>query len=381
MKKVFISVGEVSADIYASYIVDDLKDKYQFIGLTGPKLLKAGVKPISTIDDISVVGLTEAFSKYKQIKKVFKESVKAIKNCDVVIVVDFPGFNIKLIKEAKRLGKKVIYFISPQIWAWGYRRIYDIVENTDLLISILPFEENYYKPFIDKNFRFFYGGHPLIDIVKPKTDRENFERLLNIPKNRLLIGLLPGSRESEVKTLLPIMLESAKLLNNAIENSFFLIPATDNVLEIALNISSKYHKLPHRVVKSSNLEFPSYEVMKHSYFSVISSGTATLEATIIGNPFILVYKVSPITFFIGKRLVKIPFLGLPNIIAGKQIIRELLQNSCNPLNIANTTLEYIHNRYLYQKTKDELAEVRDKLGSEGALNRIVKSIDRFLTES
>lgn len=381
MKKVFVSVGEISADTYASYIVNALKDRYQFLGITGPKLLKTGVKSISTIDDISVVGLIEVFSKYKKIKKVFKESVNAIADCDVVIVVDFPGFNIKLIKEAKKLRKKVIYFISPQIWAWGYNRIYDIVKNTDLLISILPFEEDYYRPFIDKNFKFFYGGHPLIDIVKPKTDRESFEDILNIPKGRLLIGLLPGSRESEVKALLPVMFESAKLLNNAIENSFFLIPTTDNVLETVIEISSKYYKIPHKIVKSSDLDFPSYEVMKHSYFSVIASGTATLEASIIGNPFVLVYKVSPITFFIGKRLVKIPFLGLPNIIAGKQIVIELLQSDFNPLNIANIILEYIHNKELYQKTKDQLAEVKHKLGSEGALNRIVESIDNFLTES
>ncbi|MCX7761137.1 MAG: lipid-A-disaccharide synthase [Hydrogenothermaceae bacterium] len=381
MKKVFVSVGEISADTYASYIVNALKDRYQFLGITGPKLLKTGVKSISTIDDISVVGLIEVFSKYKKIKKVFKESVNAIADCDVVIVVDFPGFNIKLIKEAKKLRKKVIYFISPQIWAWGYNRIYDIVKNTDLLISILPFEEDYYRPFIDENFKFFYGGHPLIDIVKPKTDRESFEDILNIPKGRLLIGLLPGSRESEVKALLPVMFESAKLLNNAIENSFFLIPTTDNVLETVIEISSKYYKIPHKIVKSSDLDFPSYEVMKHSYFSVIASGTATLEASIIGNPFVLVYKVSPITFFIGKRLVKIPFLGLPNIIAGKQIVIELLQSDFNPLNIANIILEYIHNKELYQKTKDQLAEVKHKLGSEGALNRIVESIDNFLTES
>lgn len=381
MKKIFISVGEVSGDTYASYIVQNLKNKYEFTGIAGKKMIEAGVKPITTIDNISVVGLIEVLSKYRHIREVFNLAVNTIKECDTVIAVDFPGFNIKLIQQAKKAGKGVIYFISPQIWAWHYSRIYKIVENTDLLISILPFEEQYYKPFVGENFEFQYLGHPLLDIVKPNTSLEEFTVKLNISNNKKFIGLLPGSRESEVRTLLPIMLESARLINNAIPDTYFLIPVTHNIKQLAFDILSGYTKysIPVKLVSSQDFQHPSYEVMKHCVFSIIASGTATLEASIIGNPFLLIYKVNPLTFYIGKKLVKIEHLGLPNIIYGEQIITELLQKDCNKLNIANKTLDYLLNKNLYQTTKEKLSLVKQKLGEEGAIYRITKTIDRFIS--
>lgn len=377
MKKVFLSVGEVSADIYASYIVKNLKDKYIFTGIAGNRMIGAGVHPISKIDDISVVGLVEVISKYGKIKEVFHKAIQKIKECDVVIAVDFPGFNLKLIQQAKKLNKKVIYFISPQIWAWHYSRIYKIVKNTDLMISILPFEEEYYKPFIGENFKFVYVGHPLLDIVKPQTSFEMFLSALNLPSKHMFIGLLPGSRESEVKNLLPIMLKSATLINNAIPSTYFLIPATDNLKDLVKEIVKGFN-IPLKVISSENFKNPSYEVMKHSKFSLIASGTATLEASIIGNPFLILYRVNPITFYIGKKIVKIKNIGLPNIIAGTQIIEELLQENCNSIHIANRTLSYLLDEDLYQKTKKELESVKSKLGQEGAIERISEIIQDFI---
>lgn len=380
MKKVFISVGEVSADTYASYIVKSLKEKFHFLGIAGPKMLQAGIKPISKIDDISVVGITEALSKYKDIKKVFRASVEAIKGCDTIIAVDFPGFNIKLIQEAKKQGKGVLYFISPQIWAWHYSRIYKIVKNTDLMISILPFEEDYYRPFISDSFRFEYVGHPLVDIVKPQTSLEEFTSRLGLPWKRRFIGLLPGSRESEVKVLLPILLQSAELLRRSLGDVHFLLPVTDNVLSIVLDMVKPY-KLPLKVITSECMENPSHEVMKHSVFSIIASGTATLEATIVGNPFLLVYRVSPLTFFIGKRLVKIEYLGIPNIIAREEVVKELLQERCNPVEISNSVLEYLYNPDKYSRMKEKLSEVKSSLGGGGAISRVTQLIEDFLTNT
>lgn len=379
MKKIFISVGEISGDTYASYLVERLKKDFYFTGIVGPKLKKLNIDHISTIDDISVVGLVEAISKYRKVRDVFKRSVRELQHCDVLIAVDFPGFNIRLIQEAKKLGKKVIYFISPQIWAWGYKRIYKIIKNTDLMISILPFEKQYYEPFVSDRFKFLYAGHPLVDIVKSKTERSDFEKKVDCEKNRVFIGLLPGSRKSEVETLMPIILESAELLSRVLERSYFLIPVTPNVYETVKRISSKFHHVPHRIITQDDFENPSYEVMRHSYFSVIASGTATLEASIIGNPFILIYKVNPFTFFVGKRLVKIPFLGLPNIIAQKPIVDELLQDDCNPINIANHAISYILRKDIYDNTKKQLLMVKEELGGEGAINKIVESVREFLT--
>ncbi len=386
MKKVFISVGEISGDNYASELVKNLKD-VNLIGIAGPKMRAVGVSPIANIEDISVVGLTEALSKYKKIKEVFKKSVETLKSgVDLLIVVDFPGFNIKLLKEAKKLGIKTVYFISPQVWAWGSGRIKSIVENTDVLISILPFEEDIYKPFISEKFKFYFVGHPLLDLVKNYETEESFKEKLNIPKSKKIVGLLAGSRESEVNVILPILLESAKLLNKTFENIHFVIPATVNMVDKVLEKIEPYKNLPITVITSNfsnkeniaKFENPSYEVMKNSIFSIITSGTATLEAAIIGNPFLIVYKVSNITYFIGKRLVKIDYIGLPNIIAGREIVPELLQDRCNPLYIANKMIEFLTDKDLYNIQKSNLSMVKEKLGNPGAIERAYEIIGRLL---
>lgn len=385
-KRVFISVGEISGDNYASEIIK-LLPEYEWIGITGPKMRQAGCKSIEGIENISVVGITEAISKYFHIKNTFKKAVEELKNnIDLLIVVDFPGFNLKLLEEAKKLNIKTVYFISPQIWAWGYKRIHKIVKYTDILISILPFEESYYKDFLNQDFKYIYVGHPLLDIVKYQETEESFKEKLNIDKDKILIGLLAGSRENEIKNLLPIILDSAKILNQKYKNLHFIIPATANMIDKVLEKVKNYQDLPLSVITNIKNEkipyFPyaSYEVMKHSKFSIITSGTATLEAAIIGNPFIIIYKVSPITYFIGKMLVSIKYIGLPNIIAGKEIIKELIQNDCNTENIVKYTEKYITDENLYQETKKELKEVRNKLGEKGALQKTAKIIKNILEE-
>lgn len=383
MKKIFLSVGEISGDNYASELAKYLKE-YELIGITGPKMRAVGVKPIANHEDISVVGLTEALSKYKKIKEVFKQSVQALKSgVDLLIVVDFPGFNIKLLKEAKKLGIKTVYFISPQVWAWGSGRVKEIVENTDLLISILPFEEEIYKPYVSDEFKFAYVGHPLLDIIKVYENEDSFKQKLNIPKNKRIIGLLAGSRESEVNVILPILIEAARLLTKTFDDLHFVIPATVNMVDMVLEKVD--FSLPITVITSNlsdknlpKFENPSYEVMKNAVFSIITSGTATLEAAIIGNPFIIVYKVSPITYFIGKKLVKINYLGLPNIIAGNEIVPELLQDRCNPLDIANKTLEFLTDKNFYETQKRYLEMVRKSLGEKGAIERASNLIRTLL---
>lgn len=386
MKRIFISVGEISGDNYAFELVKRLKEKYYITGIAGPKMRAAGINPVANIEDISVVGITEALSKYKEIKQVFRKSVEELKKgIDLLIVVDFPGFNIKLLKEAKKIGIKTVYFISPQVWAWGKGRVKDIVANTDVLISILPFEEEIYRPYVSDKFKFFYVGHPLLDIIKTQETQDSFKEKLSIPKNKRIVGLLCGSRESEVNTLLPTMLQSAKILSRTFENVHFVIPATVNMVEKVLEKTKDYKDLPISVITSNlsqknipKFENPSYEVMKNSIFSIVASGTATLEASIIKNPFILVYKVSPITFFIGKMLVNIKYLGLPNIILGKQVVPELLQEKCNPLEIANKTLEFLTDEELRENQKKEFERLKSILGEKGAIDRTYNIISKLL---
>jgi lipid-A-disaccharide synthase len=377
MKKIFISVGEISGDNYASQLIKKLPE-FSWIGITGPKMEEAGCKSIENIQNISVVGITEAIPKYFHIKKTFNRAVEELdKGVDLVVVVDFPGFNLKLLEEAKKRNIKTVYFIPPQVWAWGKGRIPKIVKNTDILISIWPFEKDLYKEYIGETFSVEYVGHPLLDIINIKETQESFREKLDIDRKKLLIGFLPGSRESEVKVLLPLMLEAGRRIHHKYDLQF-LIPVTQNVKNIAEDILSRYKGIPAKLITNNIFENPSYEVMKHSYFSVIASGTATLEAAIIGNPFILTYKVSPMTFFIGKLLVSINFLGLPNIIAGREVVKELLQKECSPENISSWIERYITDKDLYNKTKDELKGVREKLGGKGALDKTAKIIKNLL---
>ncbi len=380
-KKIFISVGEISADNYAAELIKLMPD-FEWVGITGPKMREAGCKTVEPMENLSVVGFTEIIPKYFEIKKTFKKSVNELKNgVDLLIVVDYPGFNLKLLKEAKKLGIKTVYFIAPQVWAWGKGRIPKIVKYTDLLISIWPFEKDIYADYIGIDFKLIYVGHPLLDIVETKETEDSFKEKLGINKNRTVFGLLPGSREHEINLILPVMLESARLIYNVHKDLEFVIPATPNVEELVRDYIGKNKNLPIKLATKKHFEHPSYETMNQSKFSIITSGTATLEAAIIGNPFLIVYKVSPISYFIGKMLVKIPYIGLPNIIAGEEVVKEFIQEDCNPVNIANLSLKYLEDYKLWEKTKKDLKEkVKDKLGEKGALKRSAEAIIQFLNE-
>ncbi len=376
MKKAFISVGEVSGDMYAAKLIENLPD-FQWSGIVGPRLNKKNVKSVANISDISVVGLTEALPKYRKIKQVFNQSLQEIKNTDLVIAIDFPGFNLKLLREAKKLGKKTVYFIPPQVWAWGKSRIKKIVEYSDLIIIIFPFEKELYKSYEKHKGQVQYAGHPLLDIIEVSYSEEQLKEILDIPKNKKILGLFPGSRESEVKTLLPILLKTAELVKRVYPQLETVIPVTENVKNIALEIANKSF-VPVRIVSQQDIPNISHEVMDKAFFSLIASGTATLEAAIIGNPFALVYKVSPLTFFIGKRLVSIDFLGLPNIIAGREVIKEFLQEDCNPVSLANYTIDVLDSHKKYHQIKEDLKIIKGQLGERGAIKRAAKLIEDLM---
>ncbi len=377
-KRVFISVGEVSADNYAAELVKRIPE-VEWIGITGPKMRKAGCKSIDTIEHMAIVGITEIIPKYFELKKTFKKAVKELESgVDLLVVVDYPGFNLKLLKEAKKIGVKTVYFIAPQVWAWGRGRIRKIVEYTDILIAIWPFELELYKPYINEKFRVEYVGHPILDIIKTEETGESFREKLGIHKSKKIFGLFPGSRENEIKHLLPVMLDASRLINRAYKNLHFVIPATENVKNLILQMVEDAD-LPISVATSEVFKYPNYETMNNTFFSIITSGTATLEASIFTNPFVVIYRVSPLTYILGKMLVKIPYISLPNIVAGEEVVKELIQDECNPVNIANWSLRYMLDKDLYIRTKINLKDkVKNKLGKKGAIDKTAKIIKQEL---
>jgi len=379
MKKIFISVGEVSGDNYGAELIKRLPN-YKWVGITGEKMEKYPIKSIQNIKNIAVVGLTEVIPKYKEIKKTFKRAVEELdKGVDLLIVIDFPGFNLKLLKEAKKRNIKTIYFIAPQVWAWGKGRIPKIAENTDLLISIFPFEKQIFKEYISDKFKVEYVGHPLLDIVKTIETEESFKEKLKIDKNKKIFGLLAGSREGEIKRNLPIMLKTAKLLLKKYPDLFFVIPVPMSQKNL-VNSLIEGSNLPLRVVDEKVFKYPSYEVMDKSIFSIITSGTATLEATIIGNPFCIVYKTSLLTYIIGRLLVSIDFIGLPNIIANREIIKEFIQHDFQEEKLFKHITSILDNKNRYEEIKNNLKQTREKLGKKGALDRTAKLIEEFVNK-
>ena len=377
-KRVFISVGEISADTYAAELIKKLPE-VEWIGIAGPKMREAGCFAIETIENMSVVGITEVIPKYFYLKKVLKKSVDTLKNnVDLLIVVDYPGFNLKLLKEAKKLGIKTIYFIAPQVWAWGEKRKKIIAQYTDILIAIWPFEKQIYKEYENEKFKVEYVGHPILDIIKTYETKESFREKLKIPEYKKIFGLFPGSRENEIKNILPVMLKASELIYKVDKSLYFVLPVTENVKNLVKSIT-KSSKLPLKLVDNTLFKYPNYETMNNAFFSIITSGTATLEASIFTNPFVVVYKVNKLTYILGKMLVKIPYISLPNIVAGEEIVKELIQDECNPVNIANWSLKYMLDKDLYIRTKINLKEkVKNKLGEKGALDKTAQIIKKEL---
>jgi len=357
--------GEASADLHGSNLINairELNPNVHFYGVGGQRIKEAGVNVLFDSSDMAVVGVMEVFSKLKTIIKAFRELKKSLKvnHPDLVILIDYPDFNLHLAKFAKKRGIPVLYYISPQVWAWRRRRIKKIARLVDKLLVILPFEVPFYeKERIDVEF----VGHPLIDIAKPKFSRETALERFNLDKGKITIGLFPGSRNSEVKLLLPKMLKAAEILNKRLGNLQFVLPvaSTINKIQIEKIIGNTCNNVRVNVITDNN-----YDAINISRVVIVASGTTTLEAAIINSPMVILYKLSPLTYLIGKLMIKVENIGLVNLVAQRRVVCELIQHDVTPEQIAGEVLKILEDRELYSKIKNELTWVKEKLGAPGA---------------
>lgn len=325
MKKVIISAGEASGDYYAAKLAIELKkitkNKIKIIGFGGEKMKDAGVDVRINLVKLSIIGFVEVIFKFMQILFTFFKTIDIIKNekPDLLVVIDYPGFHLNLIKWAKNKGvKKIVYYITPQIWAWDYKRIYKIKKYIDLAIVILPFEK---KLFESENIRVKYFGHPIAEYILKNKRKLKKEKKINI-------GLFPGSRNSEIKKMFPIILKAANLIANNIKNVNFIIFKSHTVdTEYLLKFFNKNSNLNIKIVDSEN---------KYNYFlncAIIKSGTVSLEVALLGVPGVVVYKTSFISYLIAKKFLKVKYISLPNLILNKMVMRELIQNELTEHNI------------------------------------------------
>lgn len=370
-----IIAGEASGDLYGASLAQHLFNilpNLTIMGIGGSKMKKAGVKLIFDASDIAVVGISEVFSKLKVIQQAFKQTSRllTLEKPDMLILIDYPDFNLRLAKVAKKHGIPIVYYISPQVWAWRSGRIKTIAKLVNKMLVIFPFEVPLYEEAeVDVEF----VGHPLIDIVKPELTKSESCQQFKIDAKKPIIGLLPGSRKNEIDSLLPNILDSAELLSKEIPDVQFLIPVSKTV-----DLDEIKNKVDARKINIRLISEKAYEIMNISDILIAASGTATLEAAIIGTPMVVIYKVSLISYLLGRLLIDVPYISLANLVAGKEVVPELIQFAVKPKNIKEEVMKIIKDDNLRKKIKEELGNVKAKLGLSGASQRVAEIVSKIL---
>jgi len=367
-KHIVIIAGEASGDMRAAGLASALKKidpSLHLTGIGGPFMRQAGVECFTDINELAVIGITDVLKNFGRIKKVFEQTLKEIdaKPPACVVLVDYPGFNLRLAAEIKKRGIKVIYYVSPQVWAWREKRILKIKNLVDRMMVLFPFEKELYKKYgVDVD----YVGHPLVDEIKVHKKQTELLKTIGFSASKTTIGLMPGSRFKEVDRHLGMMLEAAEILyKQNHERQFILLKAPSVSLE---SIKAKLYTHKHLPLKIYDGEV--YDGINAMDGIIVASGTATLECALLKKPMVIIYKTSWLTYSIAKALIKIPYIGLVNIVAGKKIVEELIQNDANGINIANALEGALHNPQVIE----ELTIVKTSLGEPGASQRAAQVV-------
>ena len=344
--------------MHAARLVESFKSDFpaRFSAVGSNRLAQAGAFIIEDYRNISVMGISEVFSKLGHIRQAFKKVKKYLREArpSLVVLVDFPGFNLRIAAFAKKLGIPVIYFIPPQIWAWRQGRVEKIKAYVDKVISILPFEQKFYE---SHGVDVAYVGHPFVNTVKPKYGKEEFFRQLDmeIDDDRPIVTIMPGSRGNEVAKHLPLMLKAVDIIEKAIPDVIVLLPLAESIDPAVLGpFQDRLHNV--RVLHDS-----AYDALSYCHTAIVSSGSVTLEAAILRTPTIVIYEISHLSYLIAKMVVNVKYISLPNLIAQKEVFPEFIQN-LDPEKIAQKAV------YMVQNGKKEI---------EKDLNTVVEILGKY----
>jgi lipid-A-disaccharide synthase len=374
-KKILLVAGEVSGDLHGSHLVEAvhrIDPEVQFFGVGGEGLERKGMHLLYRAQSLSVVGITEVFLKLGTILKTLrglKASLEREKP-DLVILIDFPDFNLRLAKIAHRRGIPILYYISPQVWAWRRNRVKLIARLVRKMVVFFSFEVPLYEA---EGVDVEWVGHPLLDIVKPTLPKEKAFQQFGLDPKRRTIGLLPGSRSHEVERLLPPLLASADLLQKEMPDLQFVIPLAPGIPGTILSACMKNISVPVKVVEGFT-----YDAMNLSELLIAVSGTVTLEGAILRKPMIIIYKVSLPSYWVGRALIRVDHIGLVNLVAEKEIAPELIQKEACPQRIADEALRILRDPILSRKMTEAMGEVRQKLGEPGAVQRAAQIVASLL---
>ncbi len=385
MKKILIVAGEPSADLHGANLVNAIRgqiasvdigngnkpDDVEFIGIGGRLMKQAGVKVIFDADKIAVVGISEVIRHLGMIKQAFKtvETTAREEHIDLAILIDFPDFNLRLAKKLHTMDVPLVYYISPQVWAWRKGRIKTISRYFKQVLVIFNFEESIYR---EAGINVKFVGHPLVKTVKMTKTKEELFKKYDIPTDNRIIALLPGSRTSEVKRLLPIMLKAATIINGSYKNLSFIMPILSSQAEVCGRILNTF-KLPVKIIIDDT-----YNAVGMSEFAVVTSGTATLETALLGIPMVIVYKVSFLSHMVAKVMLSINRIGIVNIATGEDIVPELVQTNLKPGTLANMIDSYLKDKEAYSRMKEGYSKLRNILSDMDASDSAASEIINLL---
>jgi len=368
-RRVMIVAGEASGDLHGGNLVREMRridPDIRFSGVGGKQMQEAGVELLADAADMAVVGLTEVGFKLGMILRVMRRLKISLKKDppDLVILIDYPDFNLPLARTARKCGVKVLYYISPQVWAWRKGRIETIRKNVDRMVVILPFEEKFYR---DAGVDVSFVGHPLLDEVRKKYERPAALKRFGLREEAITIAILPGSRRNEVAALLPEMLRACRILTEKISPLQFVLPIAGTldpafVRDILRPFRIRVNIIPDEI----------YDVIAVADAAMVASGTATLETALLETPMVVIYKVSGISYAIGRRFISVDHISLVNLIAGRTLVPELIQAEANPERIAAEVREIVTRRGKAREMRAALAEIRGKLGTSGASQRTAR---------
>lgn len=383
--QVFVIAGEASGDLHGSNLIHALRSKLpqtRFVGIGGPKMEEAGLELLFPSSDLAVVGVVEVIGHIRPILKAFGRTTAWLrkKKPDLLILIDYPEFNLQVATRAKKLGIPIFYYISPQVWAWRQGRVKKLRRLVDRMAVILPFEKAFFR---SHGMEVSFVGHPLLDVVKAGVSKTEFCKKAGINPERPIVGLVPGSRKSEVSRLFPVMAGAAERIFQDRHDVQFVVPLAPS-LDPGI-LESFNHRItelittdPHRQSQTDRspdhqiirvVEGQTYDAIAASDLILAASGTVTLEAAILGTPMVVTYKVSPVTCFLGKCLIKVPFASLVNLVAGRRVVNEIIQQDVTPERLSREALSLLRDNTGRENMIKELEEVKNALGGTGAAER------------
>lgn len=360
--KIMFSAGEASADQHAANMFTELKKQcpnIKGLGMGSIKMRQAGITIYFDSATIAVLGLVEVLKHYAEIHRALRLMKKTIKleKPDLLVCVDYKEFNLKLARFAKKQGVKVLFYISPQVWAWRAGRVVAYGKAIDMMAVIFPFETRYYQ---EKNIAVKYVGHPCVDKTYPQHSKITNANTFSLKLDRPIVGLLPGSRVNEIKRMLPIMLMAAEQLARLHGGVQFVLPQADSISD---DLLQQY--LSQSAIKITVIKNQLFDAIQCCDAIMTTSGTVSLEVALLQVPMVIAYKLSALTYLVAKKLVKTQFIGLPNIIAGRGIIKELIQHQVTAENLSAEIHHIIENTNYRTRMLNALADVKAELGQGG----------------